>query len=150
MKIEKERGTFNEAAVGEKIGISNSKGLLEMKKILIVDDQYGIRVLLNEVLKKDGFEIFQSANGERALELVEEENPDLMLLDIRIPGMDGLEIMKEMKKRGTDTGVKIILMTAFGEEQMMLEAKELGITDHCAKPFDISTIREKVKFHLET
>lgn len=121
-----------------------------MKKILIVDDQYGIRVLLKEVLKKDGFEIFQSANGEGALELVQQEKPDLMLLDMRIPGMSGLEIMREMRNRNIQSNIKIILMTAFGEEQMMMEAKELGITDHFAKPFDISTIREKVKLHLES
>ena len=66
-------------------------------KILIVDDQFGIRILLNEVLQKEGYETFQAANGLQALEIVKNHDPDLVLLDMKIPGMDGIEILKRMK-----------------------------------------------------
>ena len=58
------------------------------EKVLIVDDQYGIRILLNEVLQKEGYDTYQAANGLQALEIVQENVPDLILLDMKIPGMD--------------------------------------------------------------
>lgn len=67
------------------------------EKILIVDDQYGIRILLNEVFHKEGYQTFQAANGIQALDIVTKERPDLVLLDMKIPGMDGIEILKRMK-----------------------------------------------------
>ena len=60
------------------------------EKILIVDDQYGIRVLLNEVFNKEGYKTFQAANGIQALDIVKNQRPDLVLLDMKIPGMDGI------------------------------------------------------------
>ncbi len=61
-------------------------------KILIVDDQFGIRILLNEVFQKEGYETYQAANGVQALDLFAKHSPDLVLLDMKIPGMDGVEI----------------------------------------------------------
>lgn len=76
------------------------------KKILIVDDQYGIRLLLFEVFKKDGYKTFQAANGKEALEIVRNEVPDIVLLDMKMPGMDGLEILKHIK--GINNGINVI------------------------------------------
>jgi two-component system response regulator (stage 0 sporulation protein F) len=113
------------------------------KKILIVDDQYGIRVLLYEVFGKEGYQTFQAANGKQALDIVKTESPDLVILDMKIPGMDGLEILKEVKK--IDTGIKVIMMTAYGELDMIKEATELGAITHFTKPFDIDELRLAVK-----
>ncbi len=114
--------------------------------ILIVDDQYGIRILLNEVLKKEGYETLQAANGPEALKLAKENNPDLVLLDMKIPGMDGIEILKRMKAHNPDT--RAIIMTAYGELDMIQEAKNIGAIMHVPKPFDIDDIRKTVKEHL--
>lgn len=74
----------------------NNRGMNILKqKVLIVDDQFGIRTLLNEVLQKEGYEIYQAANGLQALHVMKQHAPDLVLLDIKIPGMDGLEILKK-------------------------------------------------------
>ena len=62
------------------------------EKILVVDDQFGIRILLNEVLQKEGYDTYQAANGLQALEVLNDHVPDLVLLDMKIPGMDGIEI----------------------------------------------------------
>ncbi|KAA6451044.1 response regulator [Bacillus swezeyi] len=116
------------------------------EKILIVDDQYGIRVLLNEVFNKEGYKTFQAANGIQALDIVKKQHPDLVLLDMKIPGMDGIEILKRMKV--IDEEIRVIIMTAYGELDMIQESKELGALTHFAKPFDIDEIREAVKTYL--
>jgi two-component system, response regulator, stage 0 sporulation protein F len=115
-------------------------------KILIVDDQYGIRILLNEVFQKEGYTTYQAANGMQALEIVRKHQPDLVLLDMKIPGMDGIEILKRLKE--IDPDIKVIIMTAYGELDMIQETKELGAIMHFAKPFDIDDLREAVKKHL--
>ncbi|MBT2713516.1 sporulation initiation phosphotransferase Spo0F [Pseudomonas sp. ISL-88] len=116
------------------------------EKILIVDDQYGIRILLNEVFNKEGYQTFQAANGIQALDIVTKERPDLVLLDMKIPGMDGIEILRRMKM--IDDSIRVIIMTAYGELDMIQESKELGALTHFAKPFDIDEIRDAVKKYL--
>ncbi|HZG59033.1 MAG TPA: response regulator [Anoxybacillus sp.] len=115
-------------------------------KILIVDDQYGIRILLNEVFQKEGYTTFQAANGVQALDIVQKHSPDLVLLDMKIPGMDGIEILKRIKAINQD--IRVIIMTAYGELDMIQETKELGAIMHFAKPFDIDELRAAVKKHL--
>ena len=117
-------------------------------KILIVDDQFGIRILLNEVLQKEGYDTFQAANGLQALEILNDHVPDLVLLDMKIPGMDGIEILKRMKVLQPD--IKVIIMTAYGELDMIQEAMDLGALTHFAKPFDIDDIRKAVEKHINT
>lgn len=112
-------------------------------KVLIVDDQYGIRVLLFEVFGKEGYETFQAANGKEALDIVHNHAPDLVILDMKIPGMDGLEILREIKK--IDSEIKVIMMTAYGELDMIKEATELGALTHFTKPFDIDELRLAVR-----
>ncbi|MDE3840342.1 two-component system response regulator [Bacillus methanolicus] len=115
-------------------------------KVLIVDDQFGIRILLNEVLQKEGYDTYQAANGVHALEIVTKYSPDLVLLDMKIPGMDGIEILKRIKV--IDPDIRVIIMTAYGELDMIQEAKELGALTHFAKPFDIDDIRAAVKKYI--
>lgn len=116
------------------------------EKILIVDDQYGIRILLNEVLQKEGYTTFQAANGVQALDIAKNHAPDLVLLDMKIPGMDGIEILKRMKEH--DSSIAVIIMTAYGELDMIQRAKDLGAITHFAKPFDIDDIRSAVKKYI--
>lgn len=113
------------------------------EKILIVDDQYGIRILLNEVFQKEGYRTFQAANGFQAIDIVVNDKPDLIVLDMKIPGMDGIEILKRVKQ--IDKSIKVILMTAYGELDMIQEAKKLGALMHFAKPFDIDELRQAVR-----
>ncbi|WP_078543403.1 response regulator [Litchfieldia alkalitelluris] len=116
------------------------------EKILIVDDQYGIRILLNEVFQKEGYQTFQAANGVQAIDIVTKHSPDLVLFDMKIPGMDGIEILKRLK--AIDADIRVIIMTAYGELDMIQEAKDLGAITHFAKPFDIDEIRDAVKKHI--
>lgn len=120
---------------------------MEEKKVLVVDDQNGIRILLMEVFSSEGYTTFQAANGKMALEIVRSDSPDLVLLDMKIPGMDGLEILKHIKELNPD--IKVIMMTAYGELDMIKEAMDLGALMHFTKPFDIDEMRAAVNMHLK-
>src|SRR5690606_3378747 len=112
-----------------------------MKRILlIVDDQTGIRVLLSEVFKEEGYRTVQAPNGKQAIAIIKKEAPELVLLDMKIPGMDGLEILKRVK--AINPSIRVIMMTAYGELDMINEAKQCGAIMHFTKPFDIDEIRE--------
>ncbi|GBF77817.1 response regulator [Paenibacillus sp. 598K] len=119
---------------------------MDKKKVLIVDDQNGIRVLLVEVFSSEGYLTYQASNGKLALEIVKEEAPHLVLLDMKIPGMDGLEILKHIKAINRD--IKVIMMTAYGELDMIKEATDLGALMHFTKPFDIDEMRMAVNMQL--
>ncbi|RKP48056.1 response regulator [Cohnella endophytica] len=119
---------------------------MEKKKLLIVDDQVGIRILLLEVFATEGYDTFQAANGKAALEIVRSHRPDLVLLDMKIPGMDGLEILKQIKEY--DRNIKVIMMTAYGELDMIKEATDLGALMHFTKPFDIDEMRLAVNMQM--
>ena len=114
--------------------------------MLIVDDQNGIRVLLVEVFSNEEYETFQAPNGKIALEIVERESPDLVLLDMKIPGMDGLEILKHIKS--INPQIKVIMMTAYGELDMIKQATDHGALMHFTKPFDIDEMRMEVNRQL--
>ncbi|CAM4484968.1 sporulation initiation phosphotransferase F [Paenibacillus sp. oral taxon 786 str. D14] len=121
---------------------------VEEKKVLIVDDQNGIRILLMEVFSSEGYKTFQAANGKMALEIVRSDSPDLVLLDMKIPGMDGLEILKHIKEVNPE--IKVIMMTAYGELDMIKEATDLGALMHFTKPFDIDEMRAAVNLQLKS
>jgi len=118
------------------------------KKLLIVDDQNGIRILLMEVFSSEGYETYQASNGKLALEIVKNVSPDLVLLDMKIPGMDGLDILKHIKS--IDASIKVIMMTAYGELDMIKEATDLGAIMHFTKPFDIDELRQAVNQQLRS
>lgn len=118
-----------------------------MKKLLIVDDQNGIRILLTEVFSTEGYKTYQASNGKLALEIVRNSSPDLVLLDMKIPGMDGLDILKHIKS--IDTSIKVIMMTAYGELDMIKEATDRGAIMHFTKPFDIDELRQAVNSQLK-
>lgn len=113
-----------------------------MKKILIVDDQYGIRLLLSEVFKKEGYQTFIAAEGGEALTIVEDNKIDIAILDMKMPKMNGIEILKCIKE--TDRSIKVIMMTAYGEIENINEAKKHGILKLFFKPFDIEHLKSTV------
>lgn len=113
-----------------------------MRKILIIDDQMGIRMLLTELLRREGYETYQAANGKEAIALLAANAFHLILLDMKIPGMNGIEILREIRQR--EPGVPVMMMTAYGELEMVEEAKKLGVVHYFAKPFDVEEIRREV------
>ncbi|MCM3722592.1 MULTISPECIES: response regulator [Solibacillus] len=118
-----------------------------MKGILIVDDQQGIRMLLNEVFKKEGFTTYLAANGFDAIKIAQENALDCVLLDMKIPGMDGLEILARLKEDHPE--LPVMMMTAYVEQHMMDRANELGVIKYFTKPFNIFEVRDEVNKLVE-
>ena len=118
-----------------------------MDKILIVDDDASMRYSLNRMLESQSFLVSLAKNGVEALELFDQEKPDLVIMDIRMPGQSGLEVLKEIKER--DPKALVILMTAFGTTETAIEAMKFGAFDYILKPFDIPQMRGLVERALE-
>ncbi|MBE1555726.1 response regulator [Sporosarcina limicola] len=113
-----------------------------MKSLLIVDDQTGIRLLLDEVFRQEGFKTRLAANGMEALQALEEEVPGCVLLDMKMPGIDGIEVLKRLKSGWPE--VPVIMMTAYGEIELIDDALEIGAVKYFTKPFDIYEVRDAV------
>ncbi len=118
-----------------------------MDKILIVDDDSSMRYSLNRMLEGQGFAVSLAKNGSEALEQFAGESPDLVVMDIKMPGQNGLEVLREMKQR--DPKALVILMTAFGTTDTAIEAMKFGAFDYILKPFDIPHMRGLVDRALE-
>jgi len=103
--------------------------------VLVVDDQPGIRRLLMEVLTEEGYNVDTAANGYECIEKTKVLKPDLILMDMKMPGMDGIETLRELKQ--LNEADKVIMMTAYGELGLVTIAKELGAYAYLTKPFDI-------------
>jgi DNA-binding response OmpR family regulator len=110
--------------------------------ILLVDDEDSIQTLLTYPLERDGFRVVQARDGEEALRRFEEEDVDLVVLDVMLPRLDGLEVCKRMRTRST---VPIIMLTARGEELDKVLGLELGADDYITKPFSIREFRSRVR-----
>jgi two-component system chemotaxis response regulator CheY len=105
-----------------------------MTKILIVDDAEFLRVRISKMLVGDGFEVIEADNGLKAIDAYKANKPDLVLMDITMPEMDGLSALKEI--RGIDSSAKVIMLTALGQESVVLEAIKSGARDFIVKPFE--------------
>lgn len=111
-------------------------------KILIVDDDKNICELLRLYLEKEDFDTITAGNGLNAIEIYNEENPDLILLDIMLPGIDGWQVCREIRK---NSDVPIIMLTAKGETFDRILGLELGADDYISKPFDTKEVIARVK-----
>lgn len=111
-------------------------------KILIVDDQKGVRRLLEELFKREGWEVRSAGDGLEAIDRVEEQLPDLILMDVKMPNMNGLEATHEIMQR--NPSIPIIMMTAYGEIEVVKQALDAGVKKCISKPFDIILLRDMV------
>ncbi len=114
-------------------------------KILVVDDTATNQEILKKAFENEGFQVVQAYDGIAALEMMEKEMPDLMMLDIMMPRMDGIDVLKRVKT--IDPNVVVVMMTAHGSEQIAVEAMKLGADDYLTKPFhpkDVTAIAGKL------
>ena len=111
-------------------------------KILLVDDDPNIRRLVELYLKKEGFEVVTATRGDEAVSAYKSANPNLILLDIMLPGMDGWQVCREIRK---ESNVPIIMLTAKDETFDKVLGLELGADDYVAKPFDMKELVARIK-----
>lgn len=118
---------------------------MEKKKILVIDDEEHILELIKFNLEKSGFEVITSDNGEDSIIALEDNNIDLMILDLMLPGMDGIEVCKELRRIDKFNNLPIIMLTAKGEETDRILGLELGADDYITKPFSVRELVARVK-----
>ncbi|WP_027176099.1 MAG: sigma-54-dependent transcriptional regulator [Desulfovibrio aminophilus] len=118
-----------------------------MAEILIVDDDLHLRQSFEKLLAGEGHTVRAAASGEAGLRMVEERSPDLVVMDVRMPGMDGLTAFQAMRK--VDPKLQAIIMTAFGTTETAIEATKMGAFDYVLKPFDIPDILDLIRRALE-
>jgi len=114
-----------------------------MNTILVVDDEKDFCTLLSDSLSLEGYRVLTAYNGRRALQMVKKERPDLALLDIKMPGMNGIEVLRGIKRVKKETAV--IMLTAFGTLETARRAMKLGAYDYVTKPVDHSLLKSLVK-----
>lgn len=118
------------------------------KKILVIDDEEIIIKSLSRLLEKNGYEVFVAKNGQDAIIMAEEEDFDLILADIRMPGMNGVEVVKNIYKKITEKGqrkIPAIFITGYADEAIEKKVKTLTPAAYIYKPFDITDILDKIK-----
>ncbi len=115
--------------------------------ILIVDDEKTIRWSLSEALQESGYNALEAESAEKGIHLFKEKSADLVLLDLKLPGFSGIEVLKELKS--TDPGVPVIMMTAYGEVETAVEAMKCGAYDFILKPFALEKLKITIANALE-
>lgn len=113
-----------------------------MEKILIADDEQLMRQLVVDFLQPEGYELIEAADGKEALNLYQKEHPDLVLLDVMMPGYDGWTVCREIRR---ESAVPIMMLTAKGEEIDQLFAYDLGVDEYITKPFSPKILVAKIK-----
>lgn len=112
------------------------------QRILIVDDQKGVRRLLEELFNREGWQVSTAANGREAIDKVEESLPDIILMDMKMPNMNGLEASQIILQNHPD--MIILMMTAYGEMDVITSAMDAGVKKCINKPFDIIVLKDMV------
>jgi CheY-like chemotaxis protein len=115
-----------------------------MKKVLVADDRATGRELVRTVLERGGFEVIEAANGKEALEQAGQAFPDLIILDIHMPGMDGFEVVQALRQDERFAKTPVIALTASAMMGDREKALKLGFTGYMTKPIQLSALREEV------
>jgi len=115
------------------------------KRILVVEDERDIVELLRYNLAKNGYQVMVAGKGEEALRLVRQNPPDLVLLDLMLPGMDGLDVCRALKGDPQTVGIPVIMVTAKGEEPDVVAGLELGAHDYVCKPFSPRVLIARIR-----
>jgi DNA-binding response OmpR family regulator len=119
------------------------------KKILVVDDEPDVASLLTLMLKSQGYNVISAGDGQEALEKARSENPDLILLDIMLPRLDGYKVARMLKFDENFSHIPIIMLTAKIQERDRQTGLEMGANDYVTKPFDTAALLAKIKDLLE-
>lgn len=120
---------------------------MQTHSILVVDDEKNVRFTVAHALQNEGYSVDSASSGIEGLQRSSSNDYDLLLIDLRMPGMTGLEMLREVRRRSPE--LPAVIITAYGNPQQLVEAAELGAIDFVRKPFSIQTIRSVVRSVLE-
>ena len=120
------------------------------KKVLIVDDEPNIAISIDFLMRREGFEVLVAHDGEEGLALIRADRPDLVILDVMMPKLDGFEVCKAVRADPTLSGVRILMLTAKGRAAEITKGLSLGADAYIPKPFSTRELVAKVKELLGT
>jgi len=109
--------------------------MADKARILVVDDEDALRTVLSSELEGEGYEVDTAGDGDEAIEIVQKKQFNLVLLDIKMPKVDGFEVLKFIKEKSPH--VKVIMLTGFADLKNAIESKKLGAEDFVSKPYDL-------------
>lgn len=121
---------------------------MTVEKILVVDDEADIVELVRYNLTQEGFEVICAFSGEASLEMVSKEKPSLVVLDLMLPGINGLDVCKQIKSNPATKAVQVVMLTAKGEDSDIVTGIEAGADDYVTKPFSPKVLIARVKLAL--
>ncbi len=122
---------------------------MNQKKILVVDDEPDLVETVQFYLETEGYQVLVSNNGEDALNQARKEKPDLIVLDLMLPKLDGYKVCRLLKFDERYKHIPILMLTARAQEKDRILGKETGADEYMTKPFDMEKLSEKVKFYLD-
>ena len=127
---------------------NREKGKVPMSTVLVVDDEWDIRELLSDIITEAGLGVIQAENGEVALKRAQTDLPDLILLDVRMPGFDGFQVLEKLRENQSTRHIPIVLLTAMPPFQGEKEGQELGVTHYIHKPWEAGVVEATVRVVL--
>jgi DNA-binding response OmpR family regulator len=122
-----------------------AQGSIATPRILVVDDQPDIRLMCRVNLHLEGYEVLEAADGDAGLQLVRSAQPDLILLDVMMPGVDGWQVLETLKQDPKTASIPVILLTARVQREDEIRGWSSGAADYLSKPFNPSTLTEVVR-----
>jgi DNA-binding NtrC family response regulator len=114
-----------------------------MSKVLVIDDEAGIRSLLDTLLSRKGYEVVLASSGQKGLELFRRERPDVVVLDLKMPEMDGLTVLKELRR--IDSQRPVVVLTGAATPEMEQQVSALGVTEFVEKEFSLHRLGDALK-----
>jgi CheY-like chemotaxis protein len=114
-----------------------------MTKILVIDDEQGIRNLLDTLLRRKGYDVVLAESGRQGLDLFRRERPDVIVLDLKMPEMDGLTVLRQIKN--LDPGKPVIILTGAGTAEAEQQVRALGVTEYVEKEFSLHLLGDSLK-----
>ena len=122
---------------------------MSRSRILLVDDEPDIVETVSFMLQSRNYQVSIASGGQEGIDKAKEEHPDLLLLDIMMPGMDGYDVCMKLKADSDTKDIPIIMLTAKGESEAVLKSHSLGADDYVVKPFSLPTLLSKLKKFLD-
>lgn len=126
-----------------------SADLDQAKTVLVVDDEYAARNIAEIVLQSDGYEVALAENGEEALECARRIHPDLILLDYKMPGMDGLEVCRHLRRESCFDDVPVVFLTSMDTDADKADGFAAGCTDYMTKPIEPELFLPRIRTHVQ-
>ncbi len=120
-----------------------------MKRILVVDDEIGALTLIGIMLDRGGFEVLKARDANQAIETLDKDTPDLIILDVMMPGIDGIELCKMIRGRQSTTETPILILSARGDAESVMRGMDAGATDYLPKPILHHDLVAKVRNMLD-